>query len=120
MRPGRATPRWCGISPSWRTAFASWKNASTARRAAMAEMNIHEVLEHLPQRFPLLMVDRVLECEPGKRIKALKNVSANEPYFPGHFPNRPVMPGVLILECMAQAAAILVFRTLGTRPDENS
>lgn len=86
----------------------------------MAEMDIHEVLEHLPQRFPLLMVDRVLECEPGKRIRALKNVSANEPYFPGHFPNRPVMPGVLILECMAQAAAILVFRTLGKRPDDKS
>jgi len=86
----------------------------------MAEMDIHEVLEHLPQRFPLLMVDRVLECEPGKRIKALKNVSANEPYFPGHFPGRPVMPGVLILESMAQAAGILVFRTLGRRPDDKS
>ncbi|MEW6690039.1 MAG: 3-hydroxyacyl-ACP dehydratase FabZ [Pseudomonadota bacterium] len=83
-------------------------------------MDIHAVLEHLPQRFPLLMVDRVLECEPGKRILALKNVSANEPYFPGHFPNRPVMPGVLILESMAQAAGILVFRTLGSRPDDRS
>ena len=86
----------------------------------MAEMNIHQVLEHLPQRFPLLMIDRVLECEPGKRILALKNVSANEPYFPGHFPHRPVMPGVLILEAMAQAAAILVFQTLGARPDDKS
>lgn len=86
----------------------------------MAEMDIHQVLEHLPQRFPLLMVDRVLACEPGKRILALKNVSANEPYFPGHFPNRPVMPGVLILEAMAQAAGILVFRTLGSRPDDKS
>jgi 3-hydroxyacyl-[acyl-carrier-protein] dehydratase len=86
----------------------------------MAEMNIHEVLEHLPQRFPILMIDRVLECEPGKRILALKNVSANEPYFPGHFPHRPVMPGVLILEAMAQAAGILVFRTLGTKPDDKS
>ena len=86
----------------------------------MAEMDIHEVLAHLPQRFPLLMIDRVLECEPGKRIRALKNVSANEPYFPGHFPNRPVMPGVLILEAMAQAAGILVFRTQNARPDENS
>ena len=86
----------------------------------MAEMDIHGVLEHLPQRFPFLMVDRVLECEPGKRIRAIKNVSANEPYFPGHFPHRPVMPGVLILEAMAQAAGILVFRTLGTRPDERS
>jgi 3-hydroxyacyl-[acyl-carrier-protein] dehydratase len=83
-------------------------------------MDIHEVLKHLPQRFPLLMVDRVLECEPGKRILALKNVSANEPYFPGHFPNRPVMPGVLILEAMAQAAAILAFQTLGARPDDKS
>jgi 3-hydroxyacyl-[acyl-carrier-protein] dehydratase len=86
----------------------------------MAEMDIHEVLAHLPQRFPILMIDRVLECEPGKRILALKNVSANEPYFPGHFPHRPVMPGVLILEAMAQAAGILVFRTLGTRPDAKS
>ena len=86
----------------------------------MAEMDIHEVLAYLPQRFPILMIDRVLECEPGKRILALKNVTANEPFFPGHFPRRPVMPGVLILEAMAQAAAILAFRTLGTRPDENS
>ena len=86
----------------------------------MADMDIHQVLEYLPQRFPILMVDRVLECEPGKRILALKNVSANEPYFPGHFPGRPVMPGVLILEAMAQAAAILAFRTLGQRPDERS
>jgi len=84
----------------------------------MAEMDIHEVLTYLPQRYPVLMIDRVLECEPGKRILALKNVSANEPYFPGHFPNRPVMPGVMILEAMAQAAAILAFRTLGSKPDE--
>ena len=86
----------------------------------MADMDIHEVLQYLPQRFPILMVDRVLECEPGKRIVALKNVSVNEPYFPGHFPLRPVMPGVLILEAMAQAAAILVFRTLDVRPDEKA
>jgi 3-hydroxyacyl-[acyl-carrier-protein] dehydratase len=83
-------------------------------------MDIHQVLAHLPQRFPFLMIDKVLECEPGKRIRALKNVSANEPYFPGHFPNRPVMPGVLILEAMAQAAGILVFRTLQTTPDDKS
>jgi 3-hydroxyacyl-[acyl-carrier-protein] dehydratase len=86
----------------------------------MPDMDIHQVLAHLPQRFPVLMIDRVLECEPGKRILALKNVSANEPYFPGHFPHRPVMPGVLILESMAQAAGILVFRTLGSRPDDKS
>lgn len=86
----------------------------------MVDMDIHQVLAHLPQRFPILMIDRVMECEPGKRILALKNVSANEPYFPGHFPHRPVMPGVLILEAMAQAAGILVFRTLGGKPDEKS
>ena len=83
-------------------------------------MDIHEVLEHLPQRFPILMIDRVLECEPGKRIVALKNVTVNEPHFPGHFPRRPVMPGVMILEAMAQAAGVLVFRTVGSKPDDNS
>jgi len=77
----------------------------------MADMDITKVLAHLPQRYPLLMVDRVLECEPGKRILAVKNVSANEPHFLGHFPGRPIMPGVLILEAMAQAACILALRT---------
>jgi len=86
----------------------------------MVDMDIHQVLAHLPQRFPILMIDRVMECEPGKRILALKNVSANEPYFPGHFPHRPVMPGVLILDAMAQAAGILVFRTLGSKPDDKA
>ncbi len=86
----------------------------------MGEMDVHEVLARLPQRFPFLMVDRVLECEPGKRIVALKNVSVNEPFFPGHFPHRPVMPGVLILEAMAQAAGILVFKTMNAVPDESS
>ena len=85
----------------------------------MAEMDIHEMLEYLPHRYPVLLIDRVLECEPGKRILALKNVSVNEPYFPGHFPHRPVMPGVLILEAMAQAAAILAFRTLGSQARRN-
>ncbi len=86
----------------------------------MAEMDINEVLAHLPHRYPMLMIDRVTQCEPGKRIVALKNVSASEPYFPGHFPNRPIMPGVLILEAMAQAAGVLVFRTSGTKPDEKT
>ena len=84
------------------------------------EMDINAVLEHLPQRFPFLMIDRVVSIEPGKRIVAIKNVSANEPHFAGHFPGRPIMPGVLILEAMAQAAGILVFRTLNTKPDGNS
>ncbi|HWA37018.1 MAG TPA: 3-hydroxyacyl-ACP dehydratase FabZ [Burkholderiales bacterium] len=83
-------------------------------------MDINEVLAHLPQRYPIVMIDRVKSLEPGKRILALKNVSANEPYFQGHFPHRPIMPGVLILEAMAQAAGILVFKTRGTRPDDKS
>lgn len=86
----------------------------------MAEMDINEVLAHLPQRFPLLMIDRVKECEPGKRIVALKNVSANEPHFPGHFPHRPIMPGVLILEAMAQAAGVLVFSAQSAKEHADS
>jgi 3-hydroxyacyl-[acyl-carrier-protein] dehydratase len=83
-------------------------------------MDIHEVLKSLPHRFPFLLVDRVLEVEANKYIRALKNVSINEPFFPGHFPNHPVMPGVLIVEALAQAAAILSFETLGTTPDKDS
>jgi 3-hydroxyacyl-[acyl-carrier-protein] dehydratase len=83
-------------------------------------MDITAVLAHLPQRFPFLMIDRIKEFEIGKRIVALKNVSINEPYFPGHFPYRPIMPGVLILEAMAQAAGVLAFRTEGGLPTENS
>jgi 3-hydroxyacyl-[acyl-carrier-protein] dehydratase len=83
-------------------------------------MDIHEILDHLPHRYPMLLVDRVLECESGKRILAVKNVTINEPFFSGHFPHHPVMPGVLIVEAMAQAAAILSFRTLGTKPDDKS
>lgn len=86
----------------------------------MVDMNITKVLAHLPQRYPLLMVDRVLECEPGKRILAVKNVSANEPHFLGHFPGRPIMPGVLILEAMAQAACILALRTKGEQAGANT
>ncbi len=83
-------------------------------------MDIQEILAHLPHRYPMLLVDRVLDCEPGKRILAIKNVTINEPFFSGHFPYHPVMPGVLIVEAMAQAAAILSFRTLGTKPDDKS
>jgi 3-hydroxyacyl-[acyl-carrier-protein] dehydratase len=84
------------------------------------QMDIHAILQNLPHRFPFLLVDRVLECEPGVRIKALKNVSINEPFFPGHFPHHPVMPGVLIVESLAQAAAILSFRTMNEQPDDGS
>ena len=83
-------------------------------------MDIHEILKLLPHRYPILLVDRVLEIEPGKRIKAIKNVSINEPYFLGHFPHRPVMPGVLMLEAMAQAAAILSFDARGKTLDDSS
>jgi 3-hydroxyacyl-[acyl-carrier-protein] dehydratase len=83
-------------------------------------MDIHEVMEYLPHRYPFLMIDRVLACEPGKNILALKNVTINEPFFSGHFPHHPVMPGVLIIEAMAQAAAILTFRTEGAKADDKS
>ncbi|MCS4510820.1 3-hydroxyacyl-ACP dehydratase FabZ [Xylophilus ampelinus] len=83
-------------------------------------LDIHEILKQLPHRYPFLLVDRVLEVEKGKRIRALKNVTINEPFFAGHFPHRPVMPGVLILEAMAQAAALLVFDTLGVTPDDKT
>ena len=83
-------------------------------------MDIHKILKQLPHRYPILLVDRVLELEKGVRIKALKNVSINEPHFQGHFPHRPVMPGVLILEALAQAAALLAFDTLGETPDEQT
>ena len=83
-------------------------------------MDIHQILKQLPHRYPILLVDRVLEIDKGKRIKALKNVSINEPYFSGHFPHRPVMPGVLILEAMAQAAALLSFATEGVTPDDKT
>ena len=86
----------------------------------MAEMDVYEVLSRLPHRFPMLLIDRVLECEPGKRIVALKNVSINEPYFAGHFPGVPIMPGVLVLEAMAQAAGLLAFSTLGLQADGQS
>jgi 3-hydroxyacyl-[acyl-carrier-protein] dehydratase len=83
-------------------------------------MDIHEILKRLPHRFPFLLVDRVLELDKGKRIKALKNVTMNEPYFVGHFPHRPVMPGVMILEALAQAAAILAFDNVGVFPDDKT
>jgi 3-hydroxymyristoyl/3-hydroxydecanoyl-(acyl carrier protein) dehydratase len=74
-------------------------------------MDIHQILKLLPHRYPILLVDRVLQVELGKSIRALKNVTINEPFFTGHFPHRPVMPGVLMLEAMAQAAALLSFAT---------
>ena len=83
-------------------------------------MDIQAVLAQLPHRYPFLLVDRVVECVPGKRIHAYKNVTVNEPFFPGHFPGRPTMPGVMILEALAQAAGILAFKTAGVVPDDKS
>jgi 3-hydroxyacyl-[acyl-carrier-protein] dehydratase len=83
-------------------------------------MDIHEILRHLPHRYPIILVDRVLALEPGQRITALKNVSMNEPVFTGHFPHYPVMPGVLIIEALAQAAAILSFVTFNKRAEQNA
>ena len=86
----------------------------------MNAMEIEAILRCLPHRYPLLLVDRVLDCQPGVSIRALKNVSVNEPFFVGHFPHYKVMPGVLIVEALAQAAAILSYQTLEKRPDGNS
>ena len=83
-------------------------------------MDIYQILKKLPHRYPILLVDRVLALEPGQSIKALKNVSVNEPFFTGHFPARPVMPGVLMIEAMAQAAGLLAFATTGVQQDDNS
>ena len=83
-------------------------------------LDIQHILRLLPHRYPFILVDRVLELERGKRIKALKNVTINEPFFNGHFPNRPVMPGVLMLEALAQTAALLSFESAGTEPGDDT
>jgi 3-hydroxyacyl-[acyl-carrier-protein] dehydratase len=85
----------------------------------MTVMDIHQILKRLPHRYPLLLVDRVVELEKDVRILALKNVTFNEPFFTGHFPHRPVMPGVLILEAMAQAAALLSFASMDVDPGDD-
>ena len=85
----------------------------------MKSMDIRQILEYLPHRYPFLLVDRVLSCDPGKRISAIKNVTINEPFFQGHFPHHPVMPGVLIIEALAQASAILTFAEHDHKADRN-
>ena len=86
----------------------------------MTTIDIRGILEYLPHRYPFLLLDRVLELEPGKRIVAIKNVTINEPFFVGHFPHIPVMPGVLMIEALAQAAGVLSFETLGRKSDPSS
>lgn len=83
-------------------------------------MDIHEVLKYLPHRQPFLLVDRVIEMELGKSLVALKNVTYNEPFFAGHFPSRPVMPGVLMIEALAQASAILAYKSTNATPDDGT
>jgi len=86
----------------------------------METMDIHQIVQHLPHRYPFLLIDRVLDYKLGEYLIAIKNVTMNEPYFQGHFPNRPVMPGVLIIEAMAQATGVLAFKTSQSLPDSNS
>ena len=89
-------------------------------KAQTMTVDINEILKYLPHRYPFLLIDRVIELELDKRIVALKNVTYNEPHFTGHFPHLPVMPGVLVVEAMAQAAGVLSFATMGRRSDDNS
>lgn len=86
----------------------------------MSTMDIHEVLQHLPHRYPFLLIDRVTDYKIGEYLVAIKNVTINEPFFQGHFPVRPVMPGVLVVESMAQATGVLSFKTAEARPDSRS
>ncbi len=86
----------------------------------MNSMDIYEVMKHLPHRYPFLLVDRVVDFKAGEYLKAIKNVTVNEPFFPGHFPHRPVFPGVLMLEAMAQASGILAFKTTESLPSDDS
>lgn len=88
--------------------------------SSMNTLDIYQILEHLPHRYPFLLIDRVTECKVGESLIGYKNITYNEPYFMGHFPNRAVMPGVLILEALAQATGILAFRTSGKVPDNES
>ena len=96
------------------------KTMIAGQKTMTTTLDIHQILKLLPHRYPFLLVDRVLDMEKGKRITALKNVTMNEPFFNGHFPHRPVMPGVLMLEAMAQAAALLSFHSLDIVPDDNT
>ncbi len=83
-------------------------------------MDIHEVMQHLPHRYPFLLIDRVIDFKIGEHLTAIKNITVNEPCFTGHFPHRPVMPGVLILEALAQATGILAFKTMNELPNADS
>lgn len=83
-------------------------------------MDIHQIFQHLPHRYPFLLIDRVIDCVEGQSLVAIKNVTINEPFFQGHFPHRPIMPGVLILEAMAQATGVLAFKSSQAKPESGS
>jgi len=85
----------------------------------MEQMNVNDIKNYLPHRYPFLLVDKVTAFEKGKSLTAIKNVTVNEPFFNGHFPAKPIMPGVLIIEALAQATGLLGFRTMGEEPQEN-
>jgi len=85
----------------------------------VSEMYIEEIRRFLPHRYPFLLIDRVLECVPGETLTAIKNVSVNEPFFNGHFPETPIMPGVLIIEALAQATGLLGFKTMSEEPSDD-
>lgn len=93
---------------------------NTEVKAVSKTLDINHIKQYLPHRYPMLLVDRVLTWESGKSITAIKNVTANEEFFNGHFPHKPVMPGVLMIEALAQTAALLSFLTMGQKPDDNS
>ena len=95
-------------------------NSPEMNPSKMNTLDINQIKEYLPHRYPLLLVDRVLNWESGKSITAIKNVTINEEFFNGHFPHKPVMPGVMMIEAMAQTAALLSFLTMGHKPDHNS
>ena len=92
----------------------------TSENKELSSLDIHEVMKHLPHRYPFLLVDKVIDYSAGDYLRAIKNITINEPCFTGHFPHRPVMPGVLILEALAQATGILAFKTLNELPNESS
>jgi 3-hydroxyacyl-[acyl-carrier-protein] dehydratase len=90
------------------------------QQSVITTMDIHEVMKHLPHRYPFLLIDRVIDFKVGEHLTAIKNITVNEPCFTGHFPHRPVMPGVLILEALAQATGILAFKTMNELPSADS
>lgn len=106
------------IKPKSALFFDRWVFAEGLKKRVKIMMTIEDIMEYLPQRYPFLLVDRVVEIDLGKSIVAYKNVSVNEPFFAGHFPGNPIMPGVLIIEALAQAAGVLGFKSQEKKPKD--